>query len=150
MMILQVLDALQFLHHRGIVHLNIQPDNIIMISRRRFDIKLVDFGRARRIETAEGTKIPRNGTAEFMGNAGVQRIDTILYMYIAKYIPIYLDYQFDDCNRWSIFTLFPVIFMKKHLMYATAIDQSKTHNACIKNNHIGKNNYIFSSREGIT
>jgi len=25
-----VLDAVQFLHHRGIVHLNIAPDNVIM------------------------------------------------------------------------------------------------------------------------
>ena len=62
-----MLDALQFLHHRGIVHLNIQPDNIIMMSRRRCDIKLIDFGRAHRITSSEGVRLPREGTAEFMG-----------------------------------------------------------------------------------
>lgn len=63
----QVLDALQFLHHRGVVHLNIQPDNVIMQSRRRYDIKLVDFGQAHKITTMDGDPVDRVGTAEFMG-----------------------------------------------------------------------------------
>jgi len=63
----QVLDAVQFLHHRGIVHLNIQPDNVIMQSRRRFDIKLVDFGLAQKITTTDGVPVDRVGLAEFMG-----------------------------------------------------------------------------------
>ena len=62
----QVLDALQYLHHRGIVHLNIQPDNVVMVSRRRMDVKLIDFGRARKIVTREGMGVPVEGTAEFM------------------------------------------------------------------------------------
>ncbi len=64
---LQILDALQFLHHRGQVHLNLQPDNVIMVSRRRWDVKLIDFGRARQISTYEGERIPKDGTVEFMG-----------------------------------------------------------------------------------
>ena len=63
----KVLDAVQFLHHRGIVHLAIQPDNIIMQSRRRFDVKLVDFGVAQRITTIDGEPVDRVGSAEFMG-----------------------------------------------------------------------------------
>lgn len=62
----QVLDAVQFLHHRGIVHLNIQPDNVIMQSRRRFDVKLVDFGLANKITTIDGEPVERIGAAEFM------------------------------------------------------------------------------------
>jgi len=62
-----VLDAVQFLHHRGIVHLSIQPDNVIMQSRRRFDIKLVDFGLAQKITTTDGVAVDRVGSAEFMG-----------------------------------------------------------------------------------
>lgn len=69
----QVLDALQFLHHRGIVHLNLQPDNVIMVSRRRFDIKLIDFGRARKITSYDGEKVDRLGTAEFMAPEKVSR-----------------------------------------------------------------------------
>ena len=63
----QVLDALQFLHHRGIVHLNLQPDNVLMTSRRRLDVKLVDFGRARKVTSVEGERVGREGTAEYMG-----------------------------------------------------------------------------------
>ena len=62
----QVLDALQYLHHRGIVHLNVQPDNVVMVSRRRLDVKLIDFGRARRVTSAEGVGVAAEGTAEFM------------------------------------------------------------------------------------
>ena len=64
---LQVLDALQFLHHRGIVHLNIKPDNVVMNSRRRFDVKLIDFGQAHTITSAEGQKVDKTGSTEFMG-----------------------------------------------------------------------------------
>lgn len=64
---IQVLDAFQFLHHRGIVHLNLQPDNVIMVSRRRFDVKLIDFGRARKITTYEGERLACEGTVEYMG-----------------------------------------------------------------------------------
>ena len=63
----QVLDACQFLHHRGIVHLNLQPDAVIMESRRRFDVKLVDFGRSRNISSYDGQPVPREGMTEFMG-----------------------------------------------------------------------------------
>jgi len=69
----QVLDALQFLHHRGIVHLNIQPDNIIMTSRRRFDVKLIDFGQANKITTVDGEKVDRLGTAEYFAPEKVAR-----------------------------------------------------------------------------
>jgi serine/threonine protein kinase len=71
----QVLDGLQFLHHRGIVHLNVQPDNVVMLSRRRFDVKLIDFGRARKVTTYEGDKYTgeRDGTAEFMAPEKVNR-----------------------------------------------------------------------------
>ena len=71
----QVLDACQFLHHRGIVHLNLQPDAVIMESRRRFDVKLVDFGRSRNISSYDGQPVPREGMTEFMGTACASVID---------------------------------------------------------------------------
>lgn len=45
----QVLDALQYLHWRGVCHLDIQPDNVVMASLRAVQVKLVDFGSARRV-----------------------------------------------------------------------------------------------------
>ncbi len=54
------------------VHLNLQPDNVIMVSRRRNDIKLIDFGRARRVTSYDGEAIDKDGTAEFMGELGAE------------------------------------------------------------------------------
>lgn len=53
----QLLDALQYLHWRGICHLNIQPDNVVMSSVRSVQIKLVDFGTSQRISKL-GTNVP--------------------------------------------------------------------------------------------
>ncbi|XP_075169287.1 obscurin isoform X4 [Haematobia irritans] len=47
--ILQVLDALQYLHWRGFAHLNIQPDNVVMASVRSMQVKLIDFGCTKRV-----------------------------------------------------------------------------------------------------
>ena len=54
-----------------------------MQSRRRFDIKLIDFGRARKITSYEGEKVPRLGTAEFMGMSSHKQTTLI---YVAKAI----------------------------------------------------------------
>lgn len=53
----QMLDALQYLHWRGICHLNIQPDNVVMSSVRSMQIKLADYGTANRVSKL-GTNIP--------------------------------------------------------------------------------------------
>lgn len=64
---LKVLDALQYLHHKGIVYLNLQPENVVMQSRRRYDIKLIDFALAHKITSPAGDQILRRGPPEFMG-----------------------------------------------------------------------------------
>ncbi|KAL7294623.1 hypothetical protein TKK_0011927 [Trichogramma kaykai] len=56
--ITQVLDAVQYLHWRGICHLNIQPDNVVMASLRSIHVKLVDFGSARKV-SKYGTQVPK-------------------------------------------------------------------------------------------
>ncbi|XP_013394705.1 obscurin-like [Lingula anatina] len=62
----QVIDAVQYLHHQGVVHLNIQPDNVMMASRRRLDVRLGDFGCARIITDPMGEKMTQVGAPEFM------------------------------------------------------------------------------------
>jgi len=99
--VLQVLDALQFLHHHGIVHLNIQPDNVIMQSRRRFDVKLVDFGQAHKVTTTDGVKVSRIGTAEFMGIhtfLGCYIINLLLYLHCTV---TFFSFLSDSCCRPS-------------------------------------------------
>lgn len=52
---LQVADALHHAHNRGLVHRDLKPSNIIIVNRGKPDaqVKLVDFGLARHIDTAK-------------------------------------------------------------------------------------------------
>ncbi|KAK3866226.1 hypothetical protein Pcinc_028227 [Petrolisthes cinctipes] len=61
----QVLDALSYLHWRGYSHLDLQPDNIVLTSTRRCDVKLVDFGSAQQVSKA-GSPINLVGHVEYM------------------------------------------------------------------------------------
>lgn len=60
----QILDALQYLHWRGLCHLDIQPDNVVMASVRSVQVKLVDFGSARKV-TKLGNLVPQLGHPEY-------------------------------------------------------------------------------------
>uniref|UniRef100_A0A182J430 Muscle M-line assembly protein unc-89 n=1 Tax=Anopheles atroparvus TaxID=41427 RepID=A0A182J430_ANOAO len=61
----QVLDGLQYLHWRGICHLDLQPDNIVMASVRQVNVKLVDFGSAQFVSKL-GANVTRAGWLDFM------------------------------------------------------------------------------------
>ncbi|KAL4217412.1 hypothetical protein ACF0H5_023862 [Mactra antiquata] len=50
----QILDAVSFIQHYGIVHLNLQPSSIAMASTRRPHIKLRDFTLAQKIDRDVG------------------------------------------------------------------------------------------------
>lgn len=61
----QVLNGLEYLHHRGICYIELQPDNVVLVSQRKLAVKLVDFGSAHYIDKA-GEKIDFKGTLEYM------------------------------------------------------------------------------------
>jgi tRNA A-37 threonylcarbamoyl transferase component Bud32 len=54
------------MHWRGLCHLDIQPDNVIMASVRSAQIKLVDFGSAQQVSKL-GTNVPISGWLDFAG-----------------------------------------------------------------------------------
>ncbi|XP_073994368.1 obscurin isoform X8 [Rhodnius prolixus] len=60
----QVLDGLQYLHWRGLCHLDLQPDNIVMASLKSLQVKLVDLGCAQRV-TKLGNVVKYHGHVEF-------------------------------------------------------------------------------------
>lgn len=62
----QVLDGLSYLQWRGVSHLDLQPDNLVLSSTRFPSVKLVDFGSARKVEQT-GTAVPVNGLTEYIG-----------------------------------------------------------------------------------
>ena len=69
---LQIAEALQYMHHQGVIHRDIKPDNIFVCNsarqfRRRPILKLIDFGLARR--EAFGAQLARTeliGTPVYM------------------------------------------------------------------------------------
>ncbi|XP_044758879.1 obscurin isoform X8 [Coccinella septempunctata] len=61
----QILDGLQYLHWRGLCHLDLQPDNIVMCSIRSVQIKLIDLGSAHRV-TKLGSEVPVVGHPQYI------------------------------------------------------------------------------------
>lgn len=71
----QILQALQHLHSRNVVHLDLKPENILLKNTRRKTIKLVDFGLARVVKENEQVR-EIMGTPEFVAPE-VLNFDTI-------------------------------------------------------------------------
>jgi len=64
--VIELLKALNFLHERQIIHLDLKPQNVMMKSKRdEFKIKLIDFGLAKRLEHGR-VKTGFVGTVGFM------------------------------------------------------------------------------------
>ncbi|TSM68901.1 Myosin light chain kinase, smooth muscle [Bagarius yarrelli] len=62
---LQIIDGVGFIHKKGIVHLDLKPENIMCVNKTGSKIKLIDFGLARRLENAGSLKV-LFGTPEFV------------------------------------------------------------------------------------
>ncbi|KAL7881804.1 hypothetical protein AOLI_G00086520 [Acnodon oligacanthus] len=62
---LQIVDGVSFIHTKGIVHLDLKPENIMCVNKTGSKIKLIDFGLARRLENAGSLKV-LFGTPEFV------------------------------------------------------------------------------------
>ena len=61
-----MLDGLQYLHWRGVAHLNLQPDNVVLASSRRLSVKLVDLDSAQRVSKL-GKMVRSGGHLDFTG-----------------------------------------------------------------------------------
>ena len=57
--------GLEYLHSNNIVHLDLKPENIVCLDEDSFEIKLVDFGLARRLDDTQATCIMQ-GTPDFV------------------------------------------------------------------------------------
>ncbi|XP_067405728.1 myosin light chain kinase, smooth muscle isoform X3 [Emydura macquarii macquarii] len=61
----QISEGVQYIHKQGIVHLDLKPENIMCVNKTGARIKLIDFGLARRLESAGSLKV-LFGTPEFV------------------------------------------------------------------------------------
>jgi len=64
----QVVTGLIFIHGKGVLHLDMKPNNIVCVSRKEEDlrIKIIDFGLARCMDGEQSIPITTCGTPEFM------------------------------------------------------------------------------------
>jgi len=70
----QVCRALQYIHCKNIVHLDIKPENIVLTEKGGKDIKIIDFGTALELQPGETVRA-MVGTPEFVAPEVVQYED---------------------------------------------------------------------------
>uniref|UniRef100_A0A0K0DZ32 Protein kinase domain-containing protein n=2 Tax=Strongyloides stercoralis TaxID=6248 RepID=A0A0K0DZ32_STRER len=46
----QIVSALHWIHYKGVLHLDIQPDNVMFVNKRSWFIKIIDFGSSKKID----------------------------------------------------------------------------------------------------
>ncbi|RDD41019.1 Myosin light chain kinase, smooth muscle [Trichoplax sp. H2] len=61
----QVLQGLKFMHDSNILHLDLKPENLMLFEKDYDDIKLIDFGMARKFQAQDSLKV-LFGTPEFV------------------------------------------------------------------------------------
>ncbi|CAF3753055.1 unnamed protein product [Adineta steineri] len=63
--ILQILEGVRHMHEKNIVHLDLKPENIMLLEKNKTQIKIIDFGISRKLRPNEPTK-ETFGTPEFV------------------------------------------------------------------------------------
>jgi len=61
----QIIDGVGFMHERNILHLDLKPENILCVTRNSNEIKIIDFGLARKFDPKKNFRV-MFGTPEFV------------------------------------------------------------------------------------
>ena len=61
----QICDAVLYMHNANILHLDLKPENILCITRNSNEIKIIDFGLARKFDPKQSFRV-MFGTPEFV------------------------------------------------------------------------------------
>ncbi|KAI5097141.1 myosin light chain kinase, smooth muscle isoform X1 [Silurus meridionalis] len=80
----QILQGVQYMHQQNIVHMDLKPENIVCEDRTGFQIKIIDFGLACKLDSSIPLKV-MHGTPEFVAPE------------VINYEPVHL-----NTDMWSI------------------------------------------------
>uniref|UniRef100_A0A672K612 Myosin light chain kinase 2, skeletal/cardiac muscle-like n=1 Tax=Sinocyclocheilus grahami TaxID=75366 RepID=A0A672K612_SINGR len=61
----QICEGVQYMHQMYVLHLDLKPENILLVDRSSHQVKIIDFGLARRYKPREKLKVSF-GTPEFL------------------------------------------------------------------------------------
>ncbi|XP_051518708.1 myosin light chain kinase 2, skeletal/cardiac muscle isoform X1 [Myxocyprinus asiaticus] len=61
----QICEGVQYMHQMYVLHLDLKPENILLVNRSSSQVKIIDFGLARRYKPREKLKVSF-GTPEFL------------------------------------------------------------------------------------
>jgi serine/threonine protein kinase len=64
--ITQILEGVAHFHAKNIVHLDLKPENVMLLDRQNCLIKIIDFGISRKLRPGEKV-METYGTPEFVG-----------------------------------------------------------------------------------
>ncbi|CAI4225624.1 unnamed protein product [Auanema sp. JU1783] len=134
----QLCEALNYIHQRNIIHLDIKPENIMLLSQNRNEIKLIDFGLARFYDGKEDIKFMA-GTPEFAApevikfenldfHTDMWSVGVITYILLSGYSPFLGDNNAETyCNvekgEWAFTEEFEIVsneakdFISKLIVY---------------------------------
>jgi len=75
----QMMQRIEYVHHRHFLHRDIKPDNFLIGSTKRANkIFIIDFGLAKRYLQRDGTHIPYRDSKNLTGTARYASINTHL------------------------------------------------------------------------
>ncbi|XP_041125099.1 myosin light chain kinase 3-like isoform X2 [Polyodon spathula] len=105
----QICEGVQYLHQQYILHLDLKPENILCVNRTGNQIKIIDFGLARRYRPREKLKV-NFGTPEFLAPEVVNydfvsfptdmwSVGVITYMLLSGMSPFLGDNDTDTMNN---------------------------------------------------
>lgn len=96
----QITEALIYLHARGIVHRDLKPENLLYATKKRNEIKLMDFGLAKALDTDDEVLQTRCGTLHYVAPEVLSKkpythmcdfwsLGVVLYVLLCGYLPFF-------------------------------------------------------------
>jgi PREDICTED: death-associated protein kinase 1-like len=79
----QILLGLKHMHKKNIVHLDLKPENIMLLEKNTKSLKLIDFGLSRVVNSDSDIR-EIMGTPEFVGNLRKKQIWQCIFIFNQK------------------------------------------------------------------